>query len=59
MRCSLAQHLRTFLIVRSGSAGDRRATREQAKTLTLRRHFRARATTHVNGARIVLHVRNR
>ncbi|MEV5363816.1 glycosyltransferase family 39 protein [Streptomyces cellulosae] len=32
---------------------------EQAKTLTLRRHFRARATTHVNGARIVLYVRDR
>ncbi|MEU1264514.1 glycosyltransferase family 39 protein [Streptomyces cellulosae] len=32
---------------------------EQAKTLTLRRHFRARATAHVNGARIVLYVRDR
>lgn len=31
----------------------------RAKTLTPRRHSRARATTHVNGARIVLYVRDR
>ncbi|MFG3292694.1 hypothetical protein ACGF3G_28295 [Streptomyces sp. NPDC048179] len=33
--------------------------REEAKTSTLRRHFRAYGTTHVNGARVTVYVRFR
>ncbi|MEU6200440.1 glycosyltransferase family 39 protein [Streptomyces sp. NPDC047061] len=32
--------------------------REEAKTSTLRRHFRAYRTTHVNGARVTVYVRD-
>ncbi|MFF7114484.1 glycosyltransferase family 39 protein [Streptomyces albogriseolus] len=49
------------IVVVHGRAGAHLtgSPQERAKTLTLRRHFRARATTHVNGARIVLYVRDR
>ncbi|MFI1879700.1 hypothetical protein ACH41C_08485 [Streptomyces althioticus] len=49
------------LVVVHGRADGRLSggPRERARIGTLRRHFRARATTHVNGARIALPARDR
>ncbi|WP_354671021.1 glycosyltransferase family 39 protein [Streptomyces sp. MA15] len=49
------------IVVVHGRAGGHLTgdPRERAKTRILRQHFRKQATTHVNGARVVVHVRVR
>lgn len=47
-----------IVAVRAAGAHSRTDPREEAKTSTLRRHFREYATTHVNGARVTVYVRD-
>ncbi|WP_081236381.1 glycosyltransferase family 39 protein [Streptomyces viridosporus] len=47
-----------IVVVRAAGAHSLTDPREQAKTSTLRRHFRAYGTTHVNGARVTVYVRD-
>lgn len=47
-----------IVAVRATGAHSLTDPREQAKTSTLRRHFRAHGTTHVNGARVTVYVRD-
>ncbi|MEU9917656.1 glycosyltransferase family 39 protein [Streptomyces sp. NPDC051001] len=46
-----------IVAVRATAAHSPTTSREEAKTSTLRRHFREYRTTHVNGARITVYVR--
>jgi mannosyltransferase len=48
-----------IVVVRATGAHALTNPREDAKTNTLRRYFRAYGTTHVNGARVTVYVRNR
>ncbi|MEU2982691.1 hypothetical protein ABZ678_38965, partial [Streptomyces hirsutus] len=47
-----------IVAVRSAGAHSPTNPQEQAKTSTLRRHFREYGTTHVNGARVTVYVRD-
>jgi mannosyltransferase len=46
-----------IVVVRAAGAHSLTDPQEQAKTSTLRRHFRAYGTTHVHGARVTVYVR--
>jgi mannosyltransferase len=46
-----------IIAVRAAGAHSSANPQEQAKTSTLRRHFREYGTTHVNGARVTVYVR--
>jgi mannosyltransferase len=46
-----------IVVVRAAGAHSLTNPQEQAKTSTLRRHFRAYGTTHVHGARVTVYVR--
>ncbi|MCM3812853.1 glycosyltransferase family 39 protein [Streptomyces sp. DR7-3] len=47
-----------IVAVRAAGAHSLGDPREEAKTTTLRRHFRAYGTTHVNGARVTVYARD-
>ncbi|WP_262704254.1 MULTISPECIES: glycosyltransferase family 39 protein [Streptomyces] len=47
-----------IVAVRAGGGYSLTNPREKAKTSTLRRHFREYGTTHVNGARVTVYVRD-
>ncbi|MER6692642.1 glycosyltransferase family 39 protein [Streptomyces minutiscleroticus] len=47
-----------IVAVRAAGAHSPADPREQAKTSSLRRHFREHGTTHVNGARVTVYVRD-
>ncbi|MFG2971201.1 hypothetical protein ACGFZS_48835 [Streptomyces sp. NPDC048288] len=48
-----------IVVVRAVGAQSSADPREEAKTSTLRRRFREYGTTHVNGARVIVYVRDR
>ncbi|MFE3830624.1 hypothetical protein [Streptomyces sp. NPDC059092] len=57
----IAAHMLEFdriVAVRAAGAHAPTNPREEAKTSTLRRHFREYGTTHVNGARVTVYVRD-
>ncbi len=47
-----------IVVVRAAGAHSSTNPQEEAKTSTLRRHFREYGTTHVNGARVTVYVRD-
>jgi len=47
-----------IVAVRAAGAHSSANPQEEAETRTLRRHFREYGTTHVNGARVTIYVRD-